>query len=317
LGERVVREPALFAEKLSAPEGPVVGPGGWMLNVCSFTLTDRDWPWRGGDITATHQSRPLHTHAVFNTSTADVTGIPAALAFGPDDCLYVTDEGRRAIVRVAPDGTQTDFISTCDGRRLNGPNDLCFDEDGNLFFTDPWTSSLENPIGGIYGYEWATGRLIKIADGMAFPNGIVVREGRLHAAETMTRKVWLFEVTGPGRAAGKTEFCTLPDMGTDEWQGGDGMALDAEGNLYVTQLVAGCLRVYDPNARLLESIPTTGRRPTNVCFGGPNHDTLYVTVDDLGTMVTIPIGVAGYRLPFCPSRGAEHPWARMLPAGGQ
>jgi len=307
-------EPTLFAERLSAPEGPVVGPNGWMLNVCSFTLTDRDWPYRGGDITATHQSRPLHTHAVFNTSTSEVTGIPAALAFGPDGCLYVTDEGRRAIVRVAPEGVQTDFVGGEQGAELNGPNDLCFDADGNLFFTDPWTSSLGNPIGGVYGYEWATGRLTRIADGLAFPNGIVLWEKRLYVAETMTRKVWLFEVTGPGRAGNRAEFCTLPEMPSDEWQGGDGMALDAEGNLYVTQLVAGCLRVYDREARLLESIPTSGRRPTNVCFGGPDLETLFVTVDDLGTLVTIPIGVAGHRLPLCPSRTEQHPWAAMLPS---
>jgi gluconolactonase len=307
------REPQLFAEKLSAPEGPVVAPNGWMLNVCSFTLAERAWPFRGGDIVATHQSRPLQTHAVFSTSTAEVVGIPAALAFGPDGCLYVTDEGRRAIVRVAPDSTQTDFLTACDGVRLNGPNDLCFDPNGNLFFTDPWTSSIENPIGGVYGYDWASGVLTRIAEGLAFPNGIVAREGRLYMAETMTRKVWLYEVTGPGRAGPQVEFCTLPEMPTTDWQGGDGMALDAEGNLYVTQLAAGCLRVYDPNANLIDTIPTTGKRPTNVCFGGPNLDTLYVTVDDLGRFMTIPIGVPGYRLPFCPSRSADHPWSRLLP----
>jgi gluconolactonase len=242
-----------------------------------------------------------------------VVGIPAALAFGPDGCLYVTDEGRRSIVRVTADGAQTDFLTACDGERLNGPNDLSFDADGNLFFTDPWTSSLENPIGGVYGYEWATGQLTRIRGGMAFPNGIVVRGRRLYVAETMTRKVWLFEVTGPGRAGNQVEFCTLPEMPTTDWQGGDGMALDAEGNLYVTQLAAGCLRVYDPDGNLLESIPTSGNRPTNVCFGGPAFDALFVTVDDLGTLVTIPVGVPGYRLPFCPSHTGAHPWSAMLP----
>jgi gluconolactonase len=306
-------EPRPFAEKLSAPEGPVVGPYGWILNVCSFTLADRDWPFHGGDITATHYSRPLRTHVAFNTSTPEVVGIPAALAFGPDGSLYVTDEGRRSIVRVAPDGTQTDFLTTYDGERLNGPNDLSFDEDGNLFFTDPWTSSLENPIGGIYGYEWSTGRLTKVRGGMAFPNGIVVRGKRLYVAETMTRKVWLFEVTGPGRADNQVEFCTLPEMQTADWQGGDGMALDAGGNLYVTQLAAGCIRVYDPDGNLTGSIRTGGARPTNVCFGGPAFDTLYVTIDDLGTLVAIPVGVSGYRLPFCPSRSTDHPWSQMLP----
>src|SRR5512146_1376068 len=104
-------EPSLFAEKLPAPEGPVVGPNGWILNVCSFNPKDPSWPRRAGDITATHVSRPLVTHTVFNSSSDTVTGIPAALAFGPDGCIYVTDEGRRSIVRVTPEGEKTDFIS--------------------------------------------------------------------------------------------------------------------------------------------------------------------------------------------------------------
>ena len=91
------------------------------------------------------------------------------------------------------------------------------------------------------------------------------------------------------------------------------MAFDAEGNIYIAQYGGGCVHVLDPTGKLIESIPTGGVRPTNVCFGGPNHDTLYVTIRDFGTMVTIPIGVPGYRLPFCPSAWDKHPWSKMLP----
>ena len=118
-----MKTPVTFAEKLSAPEGPVVAPNGWILNVNSFTLKDPDRPRLGGDITATHQSRPMITHTVFNTSTDEVAGIPAALAFGPDGCLYVTDEGRRSIVRVTPEGRKSDFIYQYQGKPINGPND--------------------------------------------------------------------------------------------------------------------------------------------------------------------------------------------------
>jgi gluconolactonase len=308
-----MRAPVVFAEKLSAPEGPVAGPGGWILNVCSFTLEDRNWPRRGGDITATHCTHPGKTHAVFNTSTGEVTGIPAALAFGPDGCLYVTDEGRRSIVRVTPGGGQSDFISRYGGRRLNGPNDLCFDPDGNLFFTDPWGSSLEKKIGAVYGYEWATGTLTRIHDGLAFPNGILVRDGRLYAAETLTNMIWTYTVTGGGRAENPEIFCRLPDLKVKLLTGPDGMAFDQQGNIYVATVGVGFVYVFDPSGKLLESIPTGGIRPTNVCFGGPSHDTLYITIDDLGTMVTIPAGTPGYRLPFCPTMRTDHPWAKMLP----
>jgi gluconolactonase len=308
-----MRMPILFAEKLSAPEGPVIGPNGWVLNVCSFTLKDRDWPRNGGDITATHQSKPLVTHTVFNTSTDEVIGIPAALAFGPDGCLYVTDEGRRSIVRVTPEGEQSDFITHYQGKPLNGPNDLCFDQDGNLFFTDPWGSSLEKMIGSVYGYEWSTGTLNQIHTGLAFPNGILVCDERLYAAETLTNKIWTYDVAGPGKAENPVEFCWLPDLKVKILTGPDGMAFDEEGNIYVATVGVGFVYVFDRTGKLIESIPTGGIRPTNVCFGGPDHDNLFVTIDDLGTMVTIPIGVPGYRLPFCPSVWADHPWSKMLP----
>ena len=308
-----MRTPVLFAEKLSAPEGPIIAPNGWMLNVCSLTLKDRDWPRLGGDITATHLSRPMVTHTVFNTSTEKIEGIPAALAFGPDGCLYVTDEGRRSIVRVTHEGEKSDFIYQYCGKQINGPNDLCFDQDGNLFFTDPWGSSLKKPIGSVYGYEWSTGSLYQIHTGLAFPNGILVRDGRVYAAETLTNKIWAYDIVGPGKARNPVEFCRLPDLKVKNLTGPDGMAFDEEGNIYVATYGVGFVYVFDRAGKLIEGIPTGGTRPTNVCFGGPDFDTLFVTIDDPGTIVTIKVDVPGYRLPFCPSSSADHPWSKMLP----
>jgi gluconolactonase len=316
----MAREAELFAEHQPWPEGPVVGPNGWILNVCSFAAPDPGWSVQGGDISATHVSRPLVTHTVFNTSTPEVAGIPAALAFGPDGCLYVTDEGRRSVARVTPDGLVEDFITTFDGKRINGANDLSFDADGNLFFTDPWGSSPDNRIGQIFGYTWATGELHLIAEGMAFPNGIVVRDGRLYAAETYANTIWVFDVSGPGMASGKSEFCRMPDVPDSPvmWQGKpisgpDGMAFDDAGNLYVAHVGSGFIYVYDRDGRQIDAIPSGARKPTNVCFGGPALDMLYVTVDEPCIVERFDLGVTGQRLNFCPSSTADHPWARMLP----
>lgn len=319
-------KPWTLARGLCSVEGPTIGPDGWVLNVCSISRPTEGWPTRGGDITATHRDNPLSTCIVLNTSTPEVTGIPAALAFGPDNSLYVTDEGRRAILRVTPEGQALDFITNFQGRRINGPNDLSFDPNGNLFFTDPFTSSPRNPIGAVYGYAWDSAELYRIDEGMEFPNGIIVRQGQLYVAETFTRVVWVYDVVGPGQAAHKRKFCQLPDIpdapllpeemrvtvGVDRVAGPDGMAFDALGNLYVAHFGSGGIYVYSPQGKLLDRISTPGIQPTNVCFGGAAHDQLYATVDDLGIVAVFDVGVPGDRLNFCPSTISNHPWQAML-----
>ena len=301
-----------IAEGQPAPEGPVVGPGAWILNVCSEDKPGNGWRARGGDISATDVGRPGSTRTVFSTSTPDVAGIPAALAFGPDGALYVTDEGRRSIVRVGPDGAITDHINSWSGGRINGPNDLSFDPDGNLFFTDPWGSGTDKPIGNVFGVDWATGEAYRLRTGLRFPNGIVVRDGSLYVAETITNKVWVWDVTGPGQAANETLFCECPSQAGLEWGGPDGMCFDAEGNLYVAHIGSGAIVVYDGNGTERDRIPTGGPTPTNVCFGGPKHDELFVTQDDLGAVLRFRLGIPGARLNFCPSLDPAHPWAAML-----
>ena len=305
-----------FASQLGAPEGPTVGPDGWILNVCSFTR-DESWPTRGGDITATNLAAPGCTKRLFNTGAGGVVGLPAALAFGPDGALYVTDEGHRAIIRVGPDGRRSRWVGSFEGKPLNGPNDLCFDADGSCFFTDPWGSSLENTIGGVYGYAPDVGGLHRIDAGMAFPNGIAMRHERLYVAETLRSCVWVYDIIGPGEAADRRLFCRQPPVPDAPVSGPDGMAFDSEGNLLVTHFGSGHVYVYDVGGTEVERIPCGGTSPTNVCFGGRDHNTLFITVDDTGEMVTVNWGVRGQTLNFCPSAvSGTHPFAAMM-AGGE
>lgn len=304
---------AVLAYEQSAPEGPTVGPAGWILNVCSLDLPERGWRSRGGDISATHPDRPGETSLVLNTSSPPTTGIPVAIAFGPDDAAYITDEGRRSIVRVAPDGRVEDFISEWQGAPLNGPNDLAFTPAGDLFFTDPWGSSAERPIGNLFGFDRASGELHRLRTGMRFPNGVAIRGDRLYVAETLTNTVWVWDIIGPGMATGERLFCRCPEVPDDPTQGPDGMCFDAAGNLYVAHIGTGAIVVFDSNGVELERIPTGGPRATNVCFGGPDHDQLFVTQDDLGQVLRFDIKVVGARLPYCPSLRHDHPWSARLP----
>jgi len=305
--------PRLVATGLSAVEGPAIGPGEWILNVCSMSRPAEGWPTAGGDIVATRLSEPLRSVRVLNTSSDTVTGIPAALAFGPDGCLYVTDEGHGAILRVDGSRTVTSFIDSYSGRRLNGPNDLSFDSEGNLFFTDPWGSSDKAPVGAVYGYCWASGELTRIDDRMQFPNGIVVSGDVLYVAETYTRHVWKYDVIEAGKARGRQAFCVLPYIEGVSFQGPDGMALDLSGNLYVAHFGSGGVYVYGNSGELLDRLAVPGSLPTNVCFGGARGAcNLYVTVDDAGTLVEFEAPTEGMTLPFCPSTLSTHPFSAAL-----
>lgn len=301
------------ARKLAAPEGPTIVTDDLVVSVCSL---DRDsaWPTRGGDIVVTRLSRPGSSRVFHSTSTETTTGIPAGLAFGPDGALYVADEGHRALLRLTADLDQTAFIKEFQGGPINGPNDLSFDEDGSLFFTDPWTSNAENRVGAVYGFDWKAGSLHMIDEGMAFPNGIIARDGVLFVAETFTNSIWRYRITGPGRAEGRELFHRLPDVPGAEVQGPDGMACDEEGRLYVTHLASRHVYVVDPQGSELERIEVGGTHPTNVCFGGPRLDQLLVTVDDIGELQRVELGVKGDRLNFCPSQQGGGAWARTLAA---
>jgi gluconolactonase len=140
--------------------------------------------------------------------------------------------------------------------------------------------------------------------------------------------VWSYELGGDGRAGNRQPFCQLPDvadapplppnvqetLGVKYVCGPDGMACDAEGRLYVAHYSAAGVFVYGPSGEYLDSIPTPGAIPTNVCFGGPDHDQLFCTVDDIGELIVYDLGIPGQRLPFCPSGDGDHAWAPMLPS---
>src|SRR5215213_1331420 len=134
----------------------------------------------------------------FNTG-----GIPAGLAFHADGALYVADEGDaiHGVLRVA-DGRATILANEFEGQSLNGANDLVFDRNGVLYFSDPWQSSAENPVGGFYRL-FPDGRLERIDHGLAFPNGVGVSvDGTaVYLAETYHNRILRYPIEPDGVGA--------------------------------------------------------------------------------------------------------------------
>ncbi len=205
----------------------------------------------------------------FNTD-----GIPAGLAFHQDGSLYVADEGEEihGVLRIA-DGEATTLASAYGGFPLNGANDLVFDADGVLYFSDPWQSSRDNPTGGFYRL-FANGTLEGLDQGLAFPNGVAIDPSgdAVYLAETYHNRILRYPI-GPDKEVGPREdFAYLPGE-----HGPDGMAFDEAGNLYVAHYGGGRVAIFSSDGEMTGEIRVPGANVTNVAFGGPDRRTLVIT----------------------------------------
>jgi gluconolactonase len=205
----------------------------------------------------------------FNTG-----GIPAGLAFHQDGSLYVADEGDdiHGILRIA-DGEATVLVDTYEGAPLNGANDLVFDADGVLYFSDPWRSSVENPIGGFYRL-FPNGTLERIDHGLAFPNGVAIApDGHaVYLAETGHQRILRYVIAPSGEMGPREVFALLPGE-----VGPDGMAFDEAFNLYVAHYGGGRVAIFGPDGGMTGSIPVPGANVTNIAFGGEDRRDIVIT----------------------------------------
>jgi gluconolactonase len=225
----------------------------------------------------------------FNTG-----GIPAGLAFHPDGSLYVADEGENihGVMRITPDRNASILVNEYQGNPLNGANDLVFDQNGVLYFSDPWGSSAEQPTGGFYRL-FPDGTLEQIDTELAFPNGVAVTvDGTaVILAETYRNRLLRYPIRLDGSIGPREHWAdTLNPPGPD------GMAFDANGDLYVAHFSLGTLDVFDPTGTLVDQIAVPGEKPTNVAFGGADGTTLVITEVTTASLYRVRLNVAGQRL---------------------
>lgn len=300
----------VIAEGLRFPEGPIAMPDGSLLVV---------------EIAAGRLTRitPAGLHEV----VAQVGGGPNGAAIGPDGRCYLCNNGgfawRDRGGVLLPRGSAPDYrngsiqavdlrtgsvellYERCGEQQLNGPNDIAFDAHGGFWFTDHGhTHGRLRDRGAIY-YARADGSAIHEAvfplDG---PNGIVLSpDGHiLYTAETFTGRIWAWDVTGPGQLAHAPRNL-LAGTGrlvatlAEGLQLCDSMAVDAEGNLHVASIPHG-ISVVSPEGRLLDRIAMPEPLATNICFGGPDLRTAFVTLSSTGRVVAYESSRAGAKLPY-------------------
>jgi gluconolactonase len=240
---------------------------------------------------------------------------PNGAALGPDGYLYVCNNGgfkwvddpehglrpvQQAddysggrIERIDPaTGAVTTLYTACGGIGLCGPNDLVLDGKGGFYFTDLGkVRARDMDRGGVYYARLDGSAIREVVFPMMTPNGIGLSpDGRtLFVAETEGARLVAFDLVGPGEArklpwpnphGGRLVGCP-----GGVYQRFDSMAVDSAGNILVATLVNGGITVYSPDGQSVRHIPMPDRYPTNLCFGGPQHRTVYVTLSGFGRLV--------------------------------
>lgn len=186
-------------------------------------------------------------------------------------------------------------VATADGEfALRGPNDLVFDAHGGFWFTDLGKARARDmDRGGIY-YARADGSAIhEVAHPVMTPNGIGLSPGGdvVYFAETEAARLWAFETAGAGQVR-KLPFPSPHGARFIAQPGGvyhrfDSLAVDSMGNVLVGTLLHGGITTIAPDGRLLGHFALPDAYVTNLCFGGPDLRTVYVTLSQHGRLVAI------------------------------
>lgn len=262
---------------------------------------------------------------------AELGGGPNGAALGPNDTVYVCNNGGFNWVHdddfgkgfVRPHGRADNYhnagiqrvdlktgkvemlYSECDGNPITGPNDIVFDGLGGFYFTDHGKSYDRLMDRGAIFYAKEDGSFIKeVVFPMITPNGVGLSpDGKvLYASETETGRLWSWPIVAPGELA--KEKWPSPNGGrflggASGYQRFDSLAVEESGNVCIASLVAGGISVFAPDGSgLVEFHEAPEPYSTNICFGGPDRKTAYITLSGYGQLVAVDWPRAGLKLAY-------------------
>jgi gluconolactonase len=244
---------------------------------------------------------------------ADCGGGPNGAAIGPDGWVYICNNGGfewhdvagLAIPGLEPEGYTggkiqrvnietgevQDLYTECDGNPLRGPNDIVFDTAGGFWFTDHGkTRRRTRDRTGVF-YAKPDGSFIKeVIFPLEAPNGIGLSPDgrRVYVAETPTARLFAWDLSAPGEVIPSA----LPSphggtcvAGVAGFQYFDSLAVDCDGNICVATILNGGITVISPDGSSTEHVPTPDPFTTNICFGGNDLRTAYITLSGTGRLV--------------------------------
>lgn len=257
---------------------------------------------------------------------AEIPGGPNGAAVGPDGAFYVCNNGGAftprefagmtfpgpfdasrhiggRIQRVDPaTGEVTDLYTECDGRPLRAPNDLVMDGDGGFWFTDHGIRDGERRTADLSSIHYAMcdgSSISEVVHPVDAPNGIGLSPdgSRVYWAETHTGRVFQRTVTAPGELEPPVPLDnSIVLHGFEGYQLLDSLAVDGEGWVCVATLINGGVSAISPDGATVEHHATGDLITTNVCFGGDDGRTAFVTLSSTGRLVSFPWPRAGLPL---------------------
>lgn len=205
------------------------------------------------------------------------------IVFDRQGNFYVADYVEHNVLRVDPKSKRVEVY--CKVPTTEQPNDLAIAPNGVIYASDPaWGAGT--------GQIWKIGldrAPVRVAQDLGTSNGIEVSpDGKwLYVNESVQRNVWKFPIKPDGTLAEKQLIKQFPDHGFD------GMRCDVKGNLYITRHGKGTVVVMTPAGEELHEIDVLGSQPTNLCFGGPDGKTIYVTEAEKKRLVQFRVDTPG------------------------
>ena len=307
--EEAAMEIELVTEGLKFPEGPIAMADG------SVILTEI----QGQVLTRVRPDGKKET-------VAETGGGPNGAAIGPDGAIYVTNNGGSfeffkagelnipgptppshkggSIQRVDIKSGKVETVygpNACEGGRLNGPNDLVFDRQGGMWFTDHGCGDEDGrKWGGLYYAKPDGSLIVRAREHMISPNGVGLSpdEKTVYVADTNLGRLWAFDLAEPGQLGPQAGFapgrviCNLPG-----YQLLDSLAVEAGGKVCVATIINGGITAFDPDGST-EHYAFPDLITTNICFGGDDMRTAWVTCSSTGKLFKCRWPRPGLRLNF-------------------
>lgn len=297
----------LVAEGFRFPEGPIAMADG------SIILTEI----AAGRLTRVYPDGRKET-------VVETGGGPNGAAIGPDGAIYITNNGgsfqwieQEGLLIPGPTppthtggyiqrydmktGELTTLYSECDGKKLVGPNDLVFDKQGGFYFTDHGCGTPEGRKFGALYYALPDGtKIVRLRDHFVSPNGVGLSpdETVVYMADTSLGRLWAFDIAAPGELAEGPPFqpgrvvCNLPG-----YQLLDSLAVEAGSKVCVATIINGGITAFDPDGST-EHYPFPDLLCTNICFGGEDMRTAWVTASGTGKLYKARWPRPGLKLNF-------------------